>query len=109
MAARYIDPGGTAGPGAPIVRLLASDALWVRFAAPPGELGRLTVGTIVDHIDHVVKHAGIDHVGLGSDFDGSVRAPFDTSGDALVTDALIAEGFSDAEIERLRDQGRVEG
>lgn len=52
-------------------------------------------------IRYAVNIAGIDHVGLGSDFDGSVKAPFDTSGDALITEALIAEGFSDADIEKI--------
>jgi microsomal dipeptidase-like Zn-dependent dipeptidase len=52
-------------------------------------------------IRYAVNIAGIDHVGLGSDFDGSVKAPFDTSGDAHITEALIAEGFSDADIEKI--------
>jgi membrane dipeptidase len=34
-----------------------------------------TVKTVADHIDHIVKVAGIDHVGLGSDFDGITKAP----------------------------------
>ena len=44
--------------------------------------------------------AGIEHVALGSDFDGAVTAPFDVTGLPLLTDALIREGFSDAEIHR---------
>lgn len=47
VAERYVDPGGMAGPGSPVVRLISSDALWVRFAVPPHELDRLSVGTIV--------------------------------------------------------------
>lgn len=47
VAERYVDPGGMAGPGVPVVRLLSSDALWVRFAIPPHDLQRLSVGTIV--------------------------------------------------------------
>jgi microsomal dipeptidase-like Zn-dependent dipeptidase len=42
--------------------------------------------------------AGVDHVALGSDFDGAVPVPFDATGIFQVTDALISEGFSDAEI-----------
>lgn len=44
---------------------------------------------------------GADHVALGSDFDGSVKVPFDTSGEALITEALMDEGFTDDEIARI--------
>jgi hypothetical protein len=47
VAERYVDPGGMAGPGTPVVRLISSDALWVRFAVPPHDLQSLGVGTIV--------------------------------------------------------------
>lgn len=52
-------------------------------------------------IRHAVDTAGMDHVGLGSDFDGSVKVPFDTSGMALITDALLYEGFSEEEIGKI--------
>ncbi len=55
-------------------------------------------GAIARAIRHAVRVMGIDHVGLGSDFDGAVAEPFDTTGLVQVTDALIAAGFSDAEI-----------
>jgi microsomal dipeptidase-like Zn-dependent dipeptidase len=42
--------------------------------------------------------AGVEHVGLGSDFDGAVATPFDTAGLVQLTDALLQEGFSDDEI-----------
>jgi len=45
--------------------------------------------------------AGIDHVGLGSDFDGAVAQPFDTTGLVEITDALLAEGFTEAEVEQV--------
>jgi len=57
--------------------------------------------TIARAIKYAVGVAGIDHVGLGSDFDGSVKAPFDTSGEALITEALIAEGFTDDDIAKI--------
>ena len=44
---------------------------------------------------------GVDHVGLGSDFDGAVVTPFDTTGLVQITDALLAEGFTDEEIGRI--------
>jgi microsomal dipeptidase-like Zn-dependent dipeptidase len=42
--------------------------------------------------------AGFEGVGLGSDFDGAVPVPFDATGMPLVTEALLAEGLSDADI-----------
>ena len=42
--------------------------------------------------------AGVEHVGLGSDFDGAVPTPFDATGLPLLTEALLAHGLSDAEI-----------
>lgn len=56
---------------------------------------------IARSIRHAVKIAGIEHVALGSDFDGAVMTPFDTTGVVQVTDALLKEGFSKGEIERI--------
>jgi microsomal dipeptidase-like Zn-dependent dipeptidase len=47
---------------------------------------------------HVRDLVGIDHVGLGTDFDGAVTAGYDVSRIALITSALIDEGFTDEEI-----------
>lgn len=52
-------------------------------------------------IAHVRDVAGIDHVGLGSDFDGAVTTGFDTSRLAAITQALIDRGFSDADIAKV--------
>ncbi len=41
---------------------------------------------------------GVEHVALGSDFDGAVTTPFDAAGLVALTDALLAEGFTEAEI-----------
>lgn len=49
-------------------------------------------------IRHAVNVAGIDHVALGSDYDGAIEAPFDTTGLGLIVDALLAIGFNDDEI-----------
>jgi microsomal dipeptidase-like Zn-dependent dipeptidase len=50
---------------------------------------------------YAVGVAGIDHVGLGSDWDGTVPAPFDAAGLALLTDALLAAGFAEGDIEKV--------
>jgi membrane dipeptidase len=52
-------------------------------------------------IRYTVNLIGIEHVGLGSDFDGAIPAPFDTTGLAQITDALLAEGFSENDIEKI--------
>jgi microsomal dipeptidase-like Zn-dependent dipeptidase len=52
-------------------------------------------------IKHVRDLVGIDHVGLGSDFDGATTTPFDTAGLDQVTQALIDAGFSDDEIRKV--------
>jgi microsomal dipeptidase-like Zn-dependent dipeptidase len=52
-------------------------------------------------IRHAVDVMGIDHVALGSDFDGAVDEPFDATGLAQITDALLGERFSEDEIRRI--------
>lgn len=59
---------------------------------------------LIDHIDHMVRLAGIDHVGLGSDFDGIESAPKelnDVSDMPLVTKALLARGYSRQDVEKI--------
>ncbi|MGI8555965.1 MAG: dipeptidase [Pyrinomonadaceae bacterium] len=56
---------------------------------------------IAGAIRYTANLVGADRVALGSDFDGSVKAPFDASGDALITEALINENFSDEEIAEI--------
>ena len=51
-------------------------------------------------IRHAVQVAGIDHVSLGSDFDGD-KMPFDATGLVQITDALLAEGFSEGEVRAI--------
>jgi membrane dipeptidase len=72
-------------------------------AMASGELPKVTWQKIVDHIDHAVKVAGADHVGLGSDFDGATMplGMEDVSKLPKITDALIRKGYSDADIEKI--------
>ena len=56
---------------------------------------------IAKAIRHVRDLVGIDYVGLGSDYDGATTVPFDTSGVALVTQALMDEGFTEDEIAKV--------
>jgi membrane dipeptidase len=63
-----------------------------------------TLGQVADHIEHIRRIAGIDHVGLGGDYDGTDNLP-DGLEDVSKYPALIAEllrrGWTDAEVEKL--------
>jgi membrane dipeptidase len=68
-----------------------------------GKLPRVDWTKIIEHIDHAVKVAGIDHVGLGSDFDGA-SMPFgmeDASHLPQITEALLQKGYSDSDIRKI--------
>ena len=56
---------------------------------------------VVRAIRHATQVAGIEHVALGSDFDGAVAEPFDTAGLVEITDALLAAGFSESEVGKI--------
>lgn len=64
-----------------------------------------TCGTDAHATARAIRYAtniiGIDHVALGSDFDGAVIEPFDSSGWVLLTGALLQEGFSEQEIRKI--------
>jgi membrane dipeptidase len=61
--------------------------------------------SLIDHIDHIAKVAGIDHVGLGSDFDGvsgATPAGIDSAADLpKITQALLDRGYSADEIKKI--------
>jgi microsomal dipeptidase-like Zn-dependent dipeptidase len=52
-------------------------------------------------IRYAVQIVGVEHVALGSDWDGTVPAPFDAVGIVELTDALLAAGFGEADIEKV--------
>ncbi|MEX2559686.1 MAG: dipeptidase [Pirellulales bacterium] len=65
---------------------------------------RGSVHVVVDHIDHIVKVAGIDHVGLGSDFDGVTELPEqleDVSCYPVITQELLNRGYAEADIRKI--------
>ena len=60
--------------------------------------------TVVDHIDHLVQVMGIDHVGLGSDYDGAGTMPLqleDVSGYPYITQELLNRGYSKKQIHKI--------
>ena len=54
-----------------------------------------------DSIQYVAGLVGVEHVALGSDYDGDIEVPFDASGLPLMTQALKDEGFTDDEIRKI--------
>jgi len=66
---------------------------------------RLTpLSVLIDHIEHVARVAGIDHVGLGSDFDGMPFFPAgieDVSGYPNITVELLRRGYSDDDVRKI--------
>lgn len=80
---------------------IAQVNFWNTVVAPPGETA--TIAYLVDHIDHVVNLIGIDHVGIGSDFDGAampVDLP-DASYLPALTEELVARGYTRQDIEKI--------
>jgi membrane dipeptidase len=93
------------------------DALGVQFKNDPKRLAEelqklddanplptTTINVLVDHIDHIAKVAGIDHVGLGSDFDGGVTLPEGIRGvEDLpnITYELLRRGYSEQDILKI--------
>jgi membrane dipeptidase len=60
--------------------------------------------SLIDHIDHVAKIAGIDHVGLGPDFNGRNFFPegMDSAADLpKITEALLQRGYSPGDIKKI--------
>jgi len=77
------------------------DAAEQKLAA---SLPAVPLGRLADHIDHIVRVAGIDHVGLGSDFDGMELAPAgmeDVSCFPNLTIELLRRGYSEQDIRKI--------
>ena len=68
-----------------------------------GKLPRVDFGKIIEHIDHAVKVAGVEHVGLGSDFDGA-NMPYgmeDATKLPKITEALLKKGYSEGDVKKI--------
>ena len=85
-------------PAVALQAYLAAEREWVaKLPRPPLE-------SLIDHIDHVAKVAGVDHVGLGSDFDGITSLPegIDSVADLpRITEALLERGYTPEQIHKI--------
>lgn len=67
-------------------------------------LPKVTIGQVADHVDHIRKVAGVDHVGLGGDYDGNDSWPDgleDVTGYPRLFAELIRRGWTDADLKKL--------
>lgn len=79
------------------------------YVAPTAQLkknprARGTVVDVVDHIEHIIKVAGIDHVGIGSDYDGVSSLPVgleDVSTYPMITEILLRRGYDKNQIHKI--------
>lgn len=65
------------------------------------------LNSVVKAIRYTTDLVGVDHVGLGSDFDGMVNTVFDSSGFILLTDALLKDGYSEQEIKKIMGENTL--
>jgi membrane dipeptidase len=100
--ASEVQSASEAEPGDVAHKKLARDRVRQREYAK--RLPQVMVSRLVDHIDHVVKLVGIDHVGIGSDFDG-VQATLadlaDISQLSNLTAELLRRGYSESDIDKI--------
>jgi membrane dipeptidase len=83
------------------VRGIADTGGLVGIGFWPTACGGDDVASIARSIRYAVDVAGIEHVALGSDFDGAVPEPFDATGLVQLTDALLVESFGDDDILKI--------
>jgi len=82
--------------------LIEGDRVTREYVAK-GALPRVDYSKIIEHIDHAVKVAGIDHVGLGSDFDGA-NMPYGMEDATMlpkITEALLQKGYSEGDVKKI--------
>lgn len=80
------------------VRGIAATGGLVGIGFWPVASGGDDAAAIARSIVAAIELAGVEHVGLGSDFDGAVPTPFDATGMPLLTEALLVEGLSETDI-----------
>jgi membrane dipeptidase len=95
----YLEQQKAAGKDVQYVDAERVQEEWLARIPPP------PLKSLIDHIDHIAKVAGVDHVGLGSDFDGvsgalpeGIRSAADLP---KITQALLDRGYGDSDIRKI--------
>ncbi len=83
------------------LRAIAANGGVVGIGYWDGAVCEMTVASIVRAIRHAVSIMGVEHVALGSDFDGATTEPWDTRGLALLTEGLLAAGLGPDDVGRV--------
>jgi membrane dipeptidase len=83
------------------IRRLADKGGIIGIAFFDMAVGEDEIKGIVASMKRVKNLVGVEHVALGSDYDGSVAVPFDITGLPTIVEALLNEGFSDEEIRAI--------
>src|SRR5205085_2475172 len=97
-----VEAASSKAQGTPAQKKLVRDRVREREylkRLPPMSLAR-----VVDHIDYIVKLVGIDHVGIGSDFDGTQSVPSDLSSVAdlpNLTKELLRRGYNEQDVDKI--------
>ena len=79
-------------------------AIWSKYRELAASLPPVPAARVVDHIEHIARVAGVDHVCLGSDFDGVPAAPAgleDVSKLPFLTRELLRRGFSPSDVRKV--------
>jgi len=83
--------------------------IWLAYDAEHGAI-RASIDDVIDHIEHIRDVAGVDHVGIGSDYWGMVDMPIgleDVSGFPRLFAALIRRGWSDEDLRKLAGENML--
>jgi membrane dipeptidase len=97
-----VDEASRKAEGGPSLRRIARDRVREREYAK--RLQMPNVARVVDHIDHIVKLVGIEHVGVGSDFDGIQATPAGLSSVAdlpNLTAELLRRGYTEEDVSKI--------
>lgn len=97
-----VDEASRKTQGGPSLKRIARDRVREREYA--ARLPPVPVARVVDHIDHIVKLAGVEHVGVGSDFDGIQATPAGLSSVAdlpNLTAELLRRGYTEEDVTKI--------
>jgi len=79
---------------------------WIAANPPP----EVTIGDAADHVDHIARRIGVEHVGIGGDYDGTSGLPTgleDVSGYPALFTELARRGYSQADLEKIASRNMM--